>query len=333
MGKKSEKKYIRFVKKILACLERLKVRKFSSKFSKRLYNNRVLIVLLALRQRMDKSYREFCDILDVCTEILNLLGIVKSPHFSTLQKAAKRLRVSFLEKVMSGFIFFTMAVHVRLGIDSTGLQPTRASAHYVQVLKKDKKSRRRVKKYIKLTTLVELGKQIIISQKIRRGPANDNKDFKPVVKKGKKVLDKGKKKAKSVDADKGYDSEENHKTAVEDLNAEDRIKLKYKDVPIHRTKGTYRKKAKRRINRLRRNYRSKNETTFSTLKRINGSTIRSTKVSMQNKEVIFKEIAYNAGRLIKTTLGILKDFYRAIKRKAFNNLLFKNRICLQNMII
>lgn len=95
---------------------------------------------------------------------------------------------------MPGFIFFTMAVHVRLGIDSTGLQPTRASAHYVQVLKKDKKSRRRVKKYIKLTTLVELGKQIIISQKIRRGPANDNKDFKPVVKKGKKVLDKGKKK-------------------------------------------------------------------------------------------------------------------------------------------
>lgn len=168
MGKKEEKKYIRFVKQIWACLGRLRVRKFSSKFSKKLYNNWVHIVLLALRQRMDKSYREFCDIIGVCTEILDLLGIAKAPHFSTLQKVAKRLRISFLEKVMAGFILFTMTVYVRLGIDSTGLQPTRASAHYVQVLKKDKKSRRKVKNHIKLTTLIDLDKQLIISQKIRR---------------------------------------------------------------------------------------------------------------------------------------------------------------------
>lgn len=309
MGKKNEKRYISFVKNVLACLKRLRIRKFSSKFSKRTYSNWVLIVLLALQQRMDKSYREFCDILDVCTEILNLLGIAKVPHFTTLQKAAKRLKVQFLERVMAGFVILTMTVYVRLGIDSTGLQPTRASAHYVKVLKKNKKSLRKVKNHIKLTMLIDLGKQLIVSQKIRRGPANDNKDFKPVVKKGKHVLDKGKKKAKSFDADKGYDSEENHRTAVEDLGAEDRIKLKNKDVPIHRTKGTYRKKAKRRINRLKRNYRSKNETVNSVLKRVNGSMIRSIKVSMQNKEVLLKEIAYNAARLITTILEILKDFY------------------------
>lgn len=316
LNKKKEKKYIKFVKQILACLQRLRVRKHSSKFSKKLYGNWVHIVLLALRQRMDKSYREFCDIMDVCTEISNALGISKVPHFTTLQKAAKRMRITFLEKIMAGFILFTMAIHVRLGIDSTGLQPTHASAHYVKVLKKDKKMRRKVKNHIKLSTLVELGKQIIISQKIRRGPANDNRDFSPVVEKGKEILDQAGKDVKSFDADKGYDSEENHRTAVEDLNAEDRIKIKNKEVPIHRTRGTYRKKAKRRINRLRANYRSKNETTFSTLKRINGSMIRSLKVSMQNKEVLFKEIAYNAARLIKPSLEILKDFYKAKETKS-----------------
>lgn len=295
MGKKSEKKYIKFVKRILGCLQRLRVRNCSSKFSKKTYGNWVHIALLAMRQRMDKSYREFCDIIDVCTEVLDLLGIVKAPHFSTLQKATKRLRVQFLEKIMAGFILFTMTVHVRLGIDSTGLQPTRASAHYAKVLKKNGKGRRQVKKHIKLTTLVDLDKQMIISQKIRRGPANDNQDFKPVVKKGKQVLDEAEKDAKSFDADRGYDAEENHRTAVEDLGAEDRIKLKNRDVPIHRTRGRYRKKAKMRIKRLKRNYRSKNESTYSTLKRVNGSMIRSIKVSMQNKEVLFKEIAYNAG--------------------------------------
>lgn len=307
--KKKEKKYIKLVKQLIGCLKRLKVRKFNSKFSKKTFNNWVHIILLALRQRMDKSYREFCDIIDVCTEILDLLSIKKTPHFTTLQKAAKRLRANFLERVMSGFVLFSMAIYVRTGIDSTGLQPTRASAHYTTVLKKDKKSRRKIKRHIKLSTYVDLDKQLIISQKIRRSPSNDNKDFKPVVRKGKKILDKAKKRVKSLDADKGYDSEENHKLVIEELEAEDRIRLKYKDKPIYKTRGRYRKKAKRRIKRLRANYRSKNETVFSVIKRISGSTIRSIKVGMQNKEILFKEIVYNAERTAKNFINFLKEVY------------------------
>jgi len=309
MNKKKEKKYINLANHLASCLSRLRVRKYSSKYSKRVFNNWIHIILLALRQRMDKSYREFCDIIDVCTEILNLLGISQAPHFTTLQKAAKRLRVSFLEKIMAGFLLFTMTVNVRTGIDATGLQATRASAHYTTVLKKSKKARRKIKKYIKLTTYVDLDKQIIISQKIRRSPAHDNRDFKPVVLKGKRILGKAKKKVKSLDADKGYDAEENHRMVVEELQAEDRIRLKNKDKPIWKTSGEYRKKAKRRIKRLRRNHRSKNETTFSVLKRVNGSTIRSIKVSMQNKEVLFKEIVYNANRLIGYFIDFLKEVY------------------------
>jgi len=309
MKKRKEKKYIRLVKQILRNLENLRVRKYSHKFSKKMYGNWIHIVLLALRQRMDKSYREFVDILEVCTEILNLLGITKAPHFTTLQKAAKRLRARFLEKVMSGFILLTLTINVRTGIDATGFQLTRASSHYTKVLKKNKKARRKIKKYLKLTAFADLDKQLIISQKIRRSPANDSPDFEPTVMKGKKVLDKAKKKAKSCDADKGYDSEKNHRVVVEELEAEDRMRLKNRDVPIHRTKGFYRKKAKKRIKRLRANYRSKNETIFSVIKRVQGSMIRSRNVSMQNKELLFKEIAYNAGRLIKNFMLSIEDFY------------------------
>ena len=60
---------------------------------------------------------------------------------------------------------------------------------------------------------------------------------------------------------------------------------------------------------MRRNYRSKNETTFSVLKRVNGSTIRSIKVSIQNKEVLLKEIVYNANRLIEYFIDFLKEVY------------------------
>jgi len=36
--------------------------------------------------------------------------------------------------------------------------------------------------------------------------------------------------------------------------------------------------------------------------------IRSVKIGIQNKEMLFKEIAYNTGRLIKSILSI-EDFY------------------------
>lgn len=306
--KRKEKKYIKFVKRIIKVLTQFDVRKYSHKFSKKMYGNWTHIVLLALRQEFDKSYRDIEDILDVCTEILELLGIKQAPHFTTLQKAAKRLKVSFLEKIMSGFLFLTMSLSIRTSIDATGFQLTRASSYYTNIVKKDKKKRRKIKKYMKLSAFVDLDHQLIISSKIRRGPAHDSPDFKPTVMKGKKILDKAGKKIKSFDGDKGYDSEENHRIVAEELGAEDRIRIKNKDTPIHRTKGEYRKKAKRRINRLRANYRSKNETVFSVLKRIQGSMIRSVKVSMQNKEMIFKEIAYNAKKFINFFFSV-EHFY------------------------
>src|SRR3989344_1236668 len=306
--KRKEKKYIKFVKQILSNLKNLRIRRYSSKFSKNMYGNWTHIVLLALRQKFDKSYREIEDILDVCTEILKLLGIKEAPHFTTLQKAAKRLSIQFLEKIVSGFIYLTMSLSIRTSIDATGFQLTRASSYYTNVVKKDKKKRRKIKKHMKLSAFVDLDHQLIISSKVRRGPAHDSPDFEQTVMKGKKVLDKAGKKIKSFDADKGYDSEKNHKFVVERLQAEDRIRIKNKDIPIHRTKGEYRKKAKKRIKRLRANYRSKNETVFSVIKRIQGSMIRSVKVSMQNKEMVFKEIAYNSGRLINFFFSV-EDFY------------------------
>ena len=145
----------KILKQITDCISRLRIRKHNSKFSKKTYNNWVHIVLLTLRQTMDKSYREFCDIIYVYTEILTLLGITQVSHFTTLQRSAKRLRVAFLEKIMAGFILFSITVNVRTGIDATGLQPTMSSAHYTTIIKNNRKNRRRIKRYIKLTTYVE----------------------------------------------------------------------------------------------------------------------------------------------------------------------------------
>ena len=56
--------------------------------------------------------------------------------------------------MVASFVRRTKSERIRTGIDSTGLQPTRASAYYTTVLKKDKKKRRKIKKHIKVSTVL-----------------------------------------------------------------------------------------------------------------------------------------------------------------------------------
>jgi hypothetical protein len=117
---------------------------------------------------------------------------------------------------------------------------------------------------------------------------------------------------RSLDADKGYTKESLRKIVVEECKAEDRIKIKNKEVPVWRTKGEYLKRTKRK--KLRANYRALCETYHSTLKRVTGSMVRATSVRMQNKEVAFKVLACSALRRAMNSLfkGL---FYKAFLKR------------------
>src|SRR3989338_8916010 len=248
MAKKNKRLLIRFAEALLRQLERAHVRRFGRKHAPRKYNEWAHAVLLSFKQLFDKSYRFVIEQLALMTPLLQVLGISDVPHFTTLQKASQRFRGTLIERVIASFVSSTKSQSVRYGIDRTGFQATRCSAYYTTVIKKQKKHRRRIRRHIKLSTVVDLDHQLPATFKIRRGPASDHKDSGKIMLKTRSV-----KPAKSMDGDKGYDSEKNHKIVVERLNAEDRIKIKNKKVPIHRTKGRYRKACKRR--NIRANYR------------------------------------------------------------------------------
>ena len=281
--------YYRFVEQLLKALKIAHVRRFPQKHDPRKYGVWAHAILLALKELEEKTYRFIVDMVAEMPQILALLGISQAPHWTTLHKAAQRFRGSLIERLVESFVRRTKSERIRAGIDSTGLQPTRASAYYTTILKKDKKKRRKIKKHIKLSTVVDLDHQLPICFKIRRGPASDHWDSQPLVRKAHRI-----KPLKSLDADKGYTKEGLRKLVVEECGAEDRIKVKNPEVPIWRTRGEYLKKAKRR--KLRANYRSLCETYHSVLKRVTGSTVRSIKVNMQNKEVAFKVLACSALR-------------------------------------
>ncbi|HEY7078878.1 MAG TPA: hypothetical protein VH500_04190 [Nitrososphaeraceae archaeon] len=96
--------------------------------------------------------------------------------------------------------------------------------------------------------------QIICTIKIRWAPTrHDNIDFKPIITRMSDILP-----LCVVTADKGYDSEDNHRLVRDCLHALSIIPARYEHIPIWSTHGKYRKQMKRGyfklVHNLVRNY-------------------------------------------------------------------------------
>ena len=72
---------------------------------------------------------------DWLVEVHNLrlfLGLLRIPHFTTLQKFTDRVSNSLLKKIIPSFVVISGTKHIFAGIDSTGFNITRASQYYTE---------------------------------------------------------------------------------------------------------------------------------------------------------------------------------------------------------
>ena len=316
-GKKANQhKLVRIVRRQKRVLKRARYPLRGSKYANHLYTDHQHVVLLALRQHFRKSYRDFCEMLEVCTEIMDELGLKRVPHWTTLQKFSRRADARRLERLLLAYLVEARLSVLHLAVDSTGFSSTSASTYYTRVLE-DRKSkigghRRGVltRRYMKQTVAVETRKQLIVAVKFRRGPSNDSPDFPRVL---KKVLPAGLP-VRLVVADKGYDAESNHEYAQEVLGARTMIPVRYRGPGI-RVGGRYRRRNLRDFDEDAYHERAKVETVFSVEKRTMGSHVLARVPSQQHKELIFRAFSYNSGRMESLFLHFIEDFYRASSRK------------------
>jgi len=166
----------------------------------------------------------------------------------------------------------------------------------------------KTRRFVKLTIGAELRTQLVTAIKVRRGPANDNRDFEPVVRRAHAI-----KRIKVGIGDKGYDAEKNHELLREELHAQSIIPARHEDVPIWRTRGRYRKEMKRGYSKKTYHQRSKDETIFSVIKRTMGDEVRSIGVKGQNNEMRLKIISYNAARIASLACSLLRGFLQSLK--------------------
>jgi hypothetical protein len=136
--KREESRYIRMVRAIFKVCQRQAVPLYSSRFSRKDYTLWQHIALLALMQRIRKSYREYVDDYLTTTErLLDVLGLSKIPHFTTIEKFLLRVPGALLESVIGGFLGLTRVRWQLFSPDSSGFSPHRASHYYVLRTKRD----------------------------------------------------------------------------------------------------------------------------------------------------------------------------------------------------
>jgi hypothetical protein len=136
---REESRYIRMVRAIFRVCQRMCIPLYSSKFSRKDFTLWQHIALIALMQRIRKSYREYAeDYLTTTERLLDVLGLTKKiPHFTTIDKFVLRVPGTLLERVMGGFIGLTRIRWQVFGPDASGFSPHHASHYYVLRTKKD----------------------------------------------------------------------------------------------------------------------------------------------------------------------------------------------------
>ena len=130
--------YIRMVRAIFKVCQRQCVPKYSSKYSRKDFTLWQHIALLALMQRVRKSYREYVrDYLTTTEKLVKELGLSKLPHFTSIEKFMLRVPSTLLESVLGGFIRLTRVRKQVFGPDASGFSPHRVSHYYALRIRRD----------------------------------------------------------------------------------------------------------------------------------------------------------------------------------------------------
>jgi hypothetical protein len=136
--RKEESRYIRMVRVVFKVCRRQAVPLYSSRYSRKDFTLWQHIALIALMQRIRKSYREYVDDYLTTTErLLDVLGLSRIPHFTTIEKFLLRVSGTLLESVIGGFLGLTRIRWQLFSPDSSGFSPHHASHYYALRTKKE----------------------------------------------------------------------------------------------------------------------------------------------------------------------------------------------------
>ena len=142
-----------------------------------------LFACLVLKEFEKKDYRGIEQLLADCSDLRQVIGLKCVPHFTTLQKASRRLlKLSFVRRLLSDTVGRILKRRRRIPYaagDSSGFDAHHASRFYVHRRDADKSDENRPKKrvtyqrYGKLMLIIDCQNHAILGMVASQGPTPD----------------------------------------------------------------------------------------------------------------------------------------------------------------
>ena len=293
-----QNKYIKFIDLSLKTVQSSRLNLYSCKYSKHVYTQHQLLVLVLLKEYISTDYRDFVELVELMNDIKERLSLDKVPHFTTLQKFVSRIPSSLFNFILSRILklFYSHGEKAFItAIDATGFTSSYASHYYSH---RTGKLRRR---FLKVSISIDTDKKVILGWKISQKTDHDVKHANTLIRQSNRT-----RKSECYVMDKGYDSEEIHALIREEIKADSIVPLRERK--RKKIKGKYRKQLYLIFDNNRYNRRNIVEAIISVVKRKFGETIRARKIYNQVKEIKIKLIVYNINKKVVQIICIKLRF-------------------------
>jgi hypothetical protein len=273
-----------------------RLRLYAHKFSPKKFTQPQLFACLVLKTFLKTDYRGLVAHLTDHSDLRGVLGLAVVPHFTTPQKASRRL----LRQPRARRLFRTTIRRFlqrrqrlqRAALESTGLDCGHASRHYVRRRNGAAKQWQTVaySYYAKLEAAFDCTSHLMVGVLVGRGPRPDTDRFVPLL--NATLANVG---IHSALADAGYDSEPNHRYARDSCGVRSFIPATSGRPTSKLPTGRYRRQMKQRLNKNYGSYgqRSQAETGFSMFKRRLGAIVNGRSYQSQCRDLHLMAITYN----------------------------------------
>ncbi|HMO85934.1 MAG TPA: transposase [Lacipirellulaceae bacterium] len=280
---------------------------YSHRHSPKKFTQHQLFACLVLKCFLKTDYRGVVAHLSDCPSLVEVLELASVPHYTTLQKAARRLlSAASARRLLDATVREQLGRKRRVrrsAIDSTGLEATAASGYFV---------RRRTRvgtpwktvlyhRFPKLGVVCDVQTHFILAAQEGQGPRPDIADFQPLVAAALRRVGLDR-----LVADAGYDSEPNHVFARRSCGVRSIIPPKHGRPTTKPARGRYRRLMQTRFDEEAYRDRVQVETVISMVKRRLEPCVRGRTVWTQRYELRLKVLTHNVMILLRFQL-----FYRA----------------------
>ena len=163
------------------------LRPYAHKFSPKKYTQHQLFACLVLKTFFKIDYRGLAALLADYDALRWLLGMPVVPHFTTFQKASRRLlKASLARKLFNSTVrrFLKRRRHVqRVALDSTGIECGYRSLYYVRRRQNRTKPWETIaySRYAKLEAAFDCQSHLMLAALVGRGPKVDVNRFVPLL--------------------------------------------------------------------------------------------------------------------------------------------------------